>query len=724
MRMNLLLLSVWCLSLLNTAVAVPWNLYKPTRWHTNWVDVITGACLKDTKDHQWGFELETLASTHGTFLLQRRSLRAACLYEPAMETWISCSRDMLRKNGKYPKSKDDDKLLETLAAKANSVCEQNWSGKNPVPPLGAEDVLNKIQNATLHIQQSPGNEQTTLYAPIKGIEGKLDYLVTAYYGPVDNLDFSTIGGFMLCGYWILILFIAAIYKLILRYPRTRDLLKSKFFSVVDGRIVIPALVHSHATPVGWPFYFGMIPTRLETLTILGYTVLHTVLMTTRYYFDIYHLVSDPKVQKVLFVVDRAGIYAFAQLPVLFLFGGRNQLLEMLTGIKFRSFVVYHKWIGRFMFWDSAVHSIGYTYHAFMEDYWKYAKNSATFQSGRFAMWYIGGIILFSFFFFRNHYYEFFLLSHILLVTLVLVFLWKHCGQIGWNEFLVVTIFIWALDRLFRAWKIILFRSQIATLQLLQDSYIRISIPITAKSWNAKPGQYCYIHFIKPTMFWQAHPFSVMDSLVHSNNLVIVLAVKEGATRRLRDYIPFNGKIQMRVAVEGPYGEPIEGDMWNNALLIAGGTGIPSSLAFAVKTLEHDVGLRQTSIRLVWSLRDLTILNCYVQELQVLKANDVNLQIYYTGEHEIPVDKSIEANSEEDNEGIQLLDPDTPYYNQIIKHRPNIPELFEESLEISDELLVVSCGSGPFVDKVREVSGRKTLQHPDKLINYIEDLQVW
>ena len=69
----------------------------------------------------------------------------------------------------------------------------------------------------------------------------------------------------------------------------------------------------------------------------------------------------------------------------------------------------------------------------------------------------------------------------------------------------------------------------------------------------------------------------MDSLVHGNNLVIVLAVKEGITRRLSEYIPYNGKVEMRVAVEGPYGEPLEGGLWNNALLIAGGTGVPSSL---------------------------------------------------------------------------------------------------------------------------------------------------
>lgn len=724
MQINLLVFLVWCLSLADTASAVPFNLFKPTRWHTNWVHLSSSACLKDVKDHQWAFELETLASTHGSFLLQRRSLRAACLYEPAMETWVSCARDMLRKKGKYPKSEDDIKLLDVIAERVNSACEQNWGGKNPISPLTGGDILVKIENATSHIQPFPKSEKTTLYAPINGLESKLNYLLMAYYGPVHNLDFSTIGGFILCGYWILVLCIAAIYKLLLRYPRSRDWMKSKFFTIVDGRIVIPALLHNHSTPIGWPFYFGMIPTRLETLAILGYTILHTVLLSVRYFYDVYYLVGDPRVQKVLFITDRAGIYAFAQLPVLFLFGGRNQILEMMTGVKFRSFVTYHKWIGRFMFWDSMIHSIGYTYHAFMEDYWKYAKNSATFQSGRFAMWYIGGIILFSFFFFRNHYYEFFLLSHILLVSLVLVFLWKHCAQIGWNEFLAVTIVFWVLDRLFRLFKIFRFGSQRATLQLFHDKYIRLSIPITANNWHAKPGQYCYIHFITPTLFWQAHPFSVMDSLVHGNNLVIVLAVKEGITRRLSEYIPYNGKVEMRVAVEDPYGEPLEGGLWNNALLIAGGTGVPSSLAFIVKTLEHDVDLRQTSIKLIWSLRDLSILDCYIQELRVLKANDVDLQIHYTGEQELRSIKSMHENSEEDCEGLQLLSSDIPYYGQIIRRRPDIPELFEEFLEITDELLVVTCGSGPFVDKVREISARKTLEHPHKLINYIEDLQVW
>ena len=135
MQINLLVFLVWCLSLADTASAVPFNLFKPTRWHTNWVHLSSSACLKDVKDHQWAFELETLASTHGSFLLQRRSLRAACLYEPAMETWVSCARDMLRKKGKYPKSEDDIKLLDVIAERVNSACEQNWGGKNPISPL-------------------------------------------------------------------------------------------------------------------------------------------------------------------------------------------------------------------------------------------------------------------------------------------------------------------------------------------------------------------------------------------------------------------------------------------------------------------------------------------------------------------------------------------------------------------------------------------------------------
>lgn len=65
-------------------------------------------------------------------------------------------------------------------------------------------------------------------------------------------------------------------------------------------------------------------------------------------------------QVLRYVSDRTGIISFANFPVIWLFGMRNNLLMWLTGWDFGTYNNFHRWVARIATVQAVVHSIGYT----------------------------------------------------------------------------------------------------------------------------------------------------------------------------------------------------------------------------------------------------------------------------------------------------------------------------------------------------------------------------
>lgn len=58
--------------------------------------------------------------------------------------------------------------------------------------------------------------------------------------------------------------------------------------------------------------------------------------------------------------DRTGIIAFANFPIIWLFGMRNNVVLWLTGWDFGTFNNFHRWVARIATLQAVVHSVGYT----------------------------------------------------------------------------------------------------------------------------------------------------------------------------------------------------------------------------------------------------------------------------------------------------------------------------------------------------------------------------
>lgn len=121
-----------------------------------------------------------------------------------------------------------------------------------------------------------------------------------------------------------------------------------FKTWVRQKLLLPSLFGGqHVQPIGW----YILPTRGQSLMILGYLILNLMFM----------LVNYPIGMNVKSVADRAGHLAVANMPIYFIFSGRNNVLIWVTSWPYKDFQVFHKWIARTAFLCVIVHAAGYGY---------------------------------------------------------------------------------------------------------------------------------------------------------------------------------------------------------------------------------------------------------------------------------------------------------------------------------------------------------------------------
>jgi len=61
-----------------------------------------------------------------------------------------------------------------------------------------------------------------------------------------------------------------------------------------------------------------------------------------------------------YVADRTGVLSYANLPVMWIFAGRNNIFLLATGWEFSTFGIFHRHIGVIATVQAIVHSVAYT----------------------------------------------------------------------------------------------------------------------------------------------------------------------------------------------------------------------------------------------------------------------------------------------------------------------------------------------------------------------------
>ncbi|SCW03829.1 LAFE_0G19130g1_1 [Lachancea fermentati] len=667
---------------------------RNTERKTKWNEIMTMACFHELSTYKW----DTSES--------RR--KVLCNFSPALSSWVYCSVTNYRVK---VFTEDLDPIFKLI----NGECGSKW-------PKDEDFNLDEIlSSATKNIKEK-SEVNDPIDSPVIPDSLGLQRWIIALFGPVDNLDKGTIFAGLISGFWAIILAIGAFSKTLKRL-NFRNSSRSPNFAWIKAKITSPPLFQRHAAYFGKWFFIGLIPTRLETITILIYVLFHTLFMTTNYHFDKLQLFSTLKIQTTLFVSDRAGIIAFAQLPFIILSGGRNHIVQSITGIKFKTMISFHKWAGRLMFLDVLTHGLGYIYLSYAERYTKYVWDTPVWRYGRLGVYSSIALVFFSFYFFRRHFYETFLFVHYLMAMVFIIACWKHCSQIGWMEWVYASIAIWVLEFIVRAYRCVKFGFPHATFELFGDEFIKITIPKTNHKWLSKPGQYAYIYILKPSIFWQSHPFTILEISDDSNEpvITIIASVKNGFTKDLKMTLEKESPKSYRVAIEGPYGEGIPYQNYDNVLLLGGGTGVISLVSIALSSVKSEIK-SSPLMNLVWSLKSDDLLSLYQAQLSKLLNHGLDLDVYLTSSPPVESFTDLEM-MDMSTAKDKLLNPTSKIQP---KHygRPDLEKIISEFEKNDGSLLIVTCGPPSFVDSVRRLTCKKINCNPTKVIDYEEDYQIW
>ncbi|KAL7808709.1 ferric reductase NAD binding domain-containing protein [Trichoderma gracile] len=519
-------------------------------------------------------------------------------------------------------------------------------------------------------------------------------------------------GYAMYGFWGIVLLFGTLHRLITHILESRVLPSStgpEDTGSADSREKTGAgtksLGHLYSrirkgltTPSVFPPYhrqllFGCtIPTRLEFFIVASYWIVSFVLCCVNYRaFDGNLYWPQVSAQLWRYIADRTGVMAYANLPLIWMFSGRNNIFIWLTGWQFSTFNLFHRHIARIATLQAIIHSVGYTAFYYTAGYgyqFRPLFKEPWFYLGVVATCSMSFIVFFSFSWFRRKIYESFLLIHIVLSVVVIVALFYHTsifdGQ--YDPYLWPLVAIWSFDRFLRIVRVVYcnlhvrlrktkLQRSIAAIAYDQDANI-ITVQINTHV-KPGPGQHYYLYQPFRLKGWENHPFTLAhwhqpggqagSTDVHSRTVdgSVVTSFEAGSphgalegedllsfwirpydgwTRHLRDVcLKAQTKSQLpavhreTVLLEGPYGmaEPLW--TYDEVILFAGGSGIATMVPYILDHIERTAAsnksrrTRTRGLTLVWSNRSQAFIKRIAQRelAAALGRDDIECMFYCT-----------------------------------------------------------------------------------------------
>lgn len=378
---------------------------------------------------------------------------------------------------------------------------------------------------------------------------------------------------------------------------------------------------------------------------------------------------------------RTGFIACAQLPLVFLLAGKNNIVGLLVGVSYEKLNWLHRWTARVLFLTVTIH-MGFWFTSWNRfDYIKVklAKDAIT-QRG-FAAWVILlWIVISSLAPMRGWNYEFFVIQHIVTFSGLIAAIYLHLPAEN-QVWIWIPIGLLVFDRSLRWFmtfytNLAVFHSKSncreilacrARFEPLDCETTRITITKPPMSW--KPGQHVLLscHTVAPL---QSHPFTIA-SIPSDGKLELLVKCKSGGTKRFLKYAEKHHNLPLleqghelahhsTVIIEGPYGRMRPLRQFDSVFLIAGSSGgtftIPllRDIVDAWKTADVTTGSRwlwsgqsgaaTRYLRFVWVVKSRAQYRWFADQLLTI-AQDVQ-QLRGLG-HDYELDMSIYVTCDEE-----------------------------------------------------------------------------
>lgn len=625
-----------------------------------------------------------------------------------------------------------------------------------------DDITAAYQNVTSYLVNSSKvegfNKTKIISYPVYYNKKTFGYAYLSYKYRWQNFDRAIAWGSGLLGFWALLVLIGGIDHWgsrlfpVLSLNIKRTVGRWKLMRVLRKHVSLPALFNNkHMTR---NFVHGVIPTRAETIILSLFFCLVVIGEATNIHYLPHGTIwKGRRIQLTRYIGDRTGVITiFLMLPT-YLFAGRNNFLLWITGWKQSTFFTYHKWLARTTVISAFVHTIS----MLLNSYWNHKIHKRKYKDwwrwGSVAM-VCGGILFFqSMAILRTRCYELFLYVHILLAVFFLCGAWIHLSFFAYSQWAYAAAAIWCFDRFMRLVRIGTMGIRTAQATVVSDEIIMLTMNYGAWLKKPTPGSFGYIYFYKSWLFFQSHPFTVLQD--EEGNMKFLIKVKNGVTKRLYDQLSKGPErsCEIKVAVEGFYGEYKQAFTYDQVIMVAGGNGIPGLYGYVADINEKKIaGKSKTKfIKLHWVIRNWHSLDWFLDELKKLQEYDfIETVVYVTKYHEAKLGARFENNSpgdssvnvsqteeKQDNAEREVsLDTEYSWLEPIRKElphvvfkdwRPNLPQLLHNDIQEAgpqDDIAVMTCAHNAMCDDVRKAVAQEAGEARKGRIELFELLQTW
>ncbi|KAL2136154.1 hypothetical protein VTI74DRAFT_5207 [Chaetomium olivicolor] len=423
--------------------------------------------------------------------------------------------------------------------------------------------------------------------------------------------------------------------------------------------------------------------------------------------------------------DRVGVLAYALTPLSILLASRENMLSLLTGVPYTSFLFLHRWTGYIILLQSLLHTLGWV----LVEAWLYEPQPAVWNAWvaqTYAIWgfvALGLLVLlwictWQVVIDRVTGYEFFRNAHYVLAMVYIGALIGHWQQL--QCFLVPGLVLWGADRLARLVRMGMlhygymqeegrfgFAAVKAEVRLWKDDQhgdvVRMDFDMVQKPWAV--GQHFFLCFAEGSV-WQSHPFTPLSlpdvgdagRVKHS----YVFRAKGGETRKVAGVLATKmaestgAGVTTPVILQGPYGENVMEGLTQdvNVLCVAGGTGITYVLPVLLRLVRGRVSPGR-KIDLVWAAKRQQDLEWVEHEMDELRrlgaAHGVQIRTYITAEQLPVASKEMKVT---DEKGRTESEDDSDSVRSGHGHRPDVTAVLDEFVANVSRGPIRVFGSGP------------------------------
>jgi predicted ferric reductase len=408
-----------------------------------------------------------------------------------------------------------------------------------------------------------------------------------------------------------------------------------------------------------------LPTLGNAIVILSYFIV--VIVMSFYKYDTEDQWSwEP-------IAYRAGCIAQAQLPLVYLLAGKQNVIGLVTGVGYERLSWIHRWISRIVWLTVTLHMSFWFRSWARYDYIRIKLTTDSMTQTGFAAWVmLTFMVVVTVAPIRRWNYEIFVISHIVLIAGLTYTIYIHVDE-GKN-YIWTCVAIWALDRFLRTSRTIYLNLGIfqlgksqriwanrATLTPMPGNITRITIDVPASSWKAGQHMFLSCHGVLPL---QSHPFTIA-SLPTDNKMEFLVQTRGNGTKKIHKYaskyqlLPSSeDEISRRknVAIEGPYGRIRSLRQFDSVLFFAGSTGATFTTPLMrdiVRRWDSNDNFVTKRIRFVWAIKSKGHLVWFREQLeQVMEGAaenkrldlEVDISVYVTCDGEL---KSGSSSAEKD-----------------------------------------------------------------------------